>query len=258
MKAKKSYGQHFLINEGVAEKISNSFSGPVTHLLEVGPGKGALTKYLINKQNIQFKAVEADRDMADFLSNKLFKERDGLILADFLKLDISHAFDGSPFHLIGNFPYNISSQIVFKLIENREYVPEMVGMFQKELAERIAAPHGSKTYGVISVFAQAYYDIELLFYVQPESFNPPPKVVSAVIRMTRKDNFSLPCNEKIFRTVVKQSFGQRRKMLRNTLKSLIQDELILATPLFSKRPEALAIDQFIEIVHIIEKQKNES
>ena len=248
MKAKKSYGQNFLKREDVAERIANSLIQVSTTpaIVEVGPGKGMMTKYLMHQVE-DFIAVEADRDMVDYLEHYMPDLAGKLIAEDFLKLNLSTVFEGKQFCLIGNFPYNISSQILIKLIEYRQYIPEMVGMFQKELAERVISGPGSKVYGVISVLVQAYYTGEYLFTVNPGSFNPAPKVKSGVIRLTRKDNFTLDCDEKLFRTVVKTSFGQRRKMLRNTIKSLVKDEELLKDEFFNKRPEQLSLEEFVTL-----------
>jgi 16S rRNA (adenine1518-N6/adenine1519-N6)-dimethyltransferase len=223
----------------------------------VGPGKGMLTKYLLEK-DYHLKVVEADRDMVDFLKANYPKlAEEDIIFDDFLKIKMEEHV-GNRFAVIGNFPYNISSQIVFKIIACREFVPEMVGMFQKEMAERIVASEGSKTYGVISVLTQAFYDAKYLFTVQAGSFNPPPKVKSAVIRLVRKSNYDdLGCDPKLFKQVVKLSFGQRRKMLRNTLKSMIQDTAIEKDPILSERPEQLSVKAFIDLTNkIAEIQHN--
>jgi 16S rRNA (adenine1518-N6/adenine1519-N6)-dimethyltransferase len=253
LRAKKSYGQHFLVDEAISQKIVSSIDSETKNLLEVGPGKGALSKYLIKNKSLDYIGVEADRDMVAFLIEHLGFTETKLISEDFLKMDFEPLFRGESFTIIGNFPYNISSQIIFKAIENRERVPELVGMFQKELAERIVSGPGSKIYGVASILTQAYYDTELLFHVPPDSFSPPPKVMSTIIRLKRKKDLHLPCNEKLFKSIVKQTFGQRRKMLRNTLKSFIKDELILGEELFSKRPEELSLETFIEITNLVEK-----
>ncbi len=256
MKAKKSYGQHFLNNESIAEKIANGLESTdlQSNVLEVGPGKGVLTKYLIEKyENLM--VVEADRDMVKILDIHMPKLRGKIIQEDFLKLDLSHYFKDEPFSIIGNYPYNISSQILFKMLEYRNQVPELVGMFQKEVAERVVAGPGSKTYGVVSVLVQAYYDGEYLFSVEKGSFTPPPKVRSGVIRLTRKENQELGCDYKIFRSVVKQSFGQRRKMLRNTLKSLFANEEILKHPLYRSRPEDLSVQQFVDISKLVQSDR---
>lgn len=253
MKAKKSYGQHFLNNEIIAENIAESLSdnGLFNKVLEIGPGKGMLTKYLL-KKNYDLLVVEADRDMIFYL-NKYYPDlKDKIIGADFLKLDFEPFFEeDQPFAIIGNFPYNISSQIVFKMLENRTQIPELVGMFQKEMAERIIAGPGSKTYGVISVLTQAYYEGEYLFTVSNENFSPPPRVQSAVIRLKRKVDQDLGCDEKKFRAVVKQAFSQRRKMLRNTMKSFLKDNPVLQDDFFNQRPEQLSLNDFVYLTNLI-------
>lgn len=248
MKAKKSFGQHFLVNEHIAAQIADGFTllNENSNVLEIGPGKGVLTKYLV-KKNIHFKAVEADQDMVNYLVKSQILSSDDIIFLDFLKLNLSKVFDNQEFFLIGNYPYNISSQILIKMINSRELVPEMVGMFQKEVADRVVANPGSKTYGVISVLVQAHYEGHTIIDVPPQSFNPPPKVNSSVIRLIRKKNYELPCDEKLFRSVVKTSFNGRRKMLRNTLKPLFQSSEILNDPFFTQRPEQLSVQDFVDI-----------
>ncbi len=250
--AKKSYGQHFLVHETTAEKIASFINHlpEKSNLLEIGPGQGMLTKYL-NQKNLNFKAVEADKDMVIHLHNNYQFNEEAIIQLDFLKLNLAKVFDNQQFTVIGNFPYNISSQIVFKLIESVNLVTEMVGMFQKEVAERIIAPHGGKDYGVISVLTQYFFEGEMLLKLSPGAFNPPPKVNSAVIRLKRKEQFPT-CNHRLFRTIVKQSFNQRRKMLRNTLKSLIANEEILTQEIFNKRPEQLSLTDFVNLTNLIE------
>ena len=259
MKAKKSFGQHFLINESLSESIANSLlkEEGLKNVLEIGPGKGVLTKYLV-KQDINLKVVEADRDMVDYLNNHFSSLSDDIIFLDFMKLNMSRVFDGEPFYLIGNFPYNISSQIIFKMLNYRELIPEMVGMFQKELADRVISKPGSKVYGVISVLTQAFYEGETIFKVSPGSFNPPPKVNSSVIRLKRKPLDELGVDYKSLRAVVKTAFSQRRKMMRNTLKSLVEDPTILKEPQFQQRPEQLGLEEFVDITkRIITVNKNE-
>ncbi|MBP7273159.1 MAG: 16S rRNA (adenine(1518)-N(6)/adenine(1519)-N(6))-dimethyltransferase RsmA [Saprospiraceae bacterium] len=251
MKAKKSYGQHFLHDEHIAERIAASLihaSDYEQRVVEVGPGMGMLTKYLMLK-NYDIKAVEADADMVAYLQQNYPNLR--VTYFDFLKYDLQSAFDGKTFGLIGNFPYNISSQIVFRMIEHRQLIPEMVGMFQREMAERIIAKSGGKEYGIISVLTQAYYDGGLLFTLGRGAFTPPPNVQSAVIRLTRKENYQLPCDEVLLRKIVKQSFNQRRKMLRNTLADMVQNKAILEQPIFTKRPEALSVAAFVELTQLI-------
>ena len=253
MKAKKSYGQHFLINENLAKSIAKqamdlSDRYPV---LEIGPGKGVLTKYLFDN-NIRFKAVESDMDMIEYLHARFPGIDPYLIYEDILKIDLANVFGGDQLVLFGNFPYNISSQILFKMIENKDKVPILVGMFQKEVAERIIAAPGNKEYGILSVMVQAYYGGKILYKIKPGSFNPPPKVDSAVIKLERRENFNLDCDESLFKTVVKTAFNHRRKMMRNTLKSLTGDTDILKNDIFAKRPEQLSIKDFIELTNIIE------
>lgn len=261
MKAKKSFGQHFLNREEIAERIANSLSvnNETGHpVLEVGPGKGMLTKYLLDKYAL-LKVVEADVDMVNYLK-KYYPQLEGRILSgDFLKVDLAEVFDGQSFSLIGNFPYNISSQIVFHMIRYRHIVPEMVGMFQKEMADRIIAKPGGKDYGVISVLAQAYYEGKTLFNVDKSCFSPPPKVQSAVIRLVRKENQDLGCDEKLFRQVVKTSFNQRRKMLRNTLKPLFPEGSgALEDTFFQQRPEQLSLADFIAVTRQLEVLMDEA
>lgn len=251
--AKKSYGQHFLTNEAYAAQIAKSLKEDQNngHILEIGPGRGFLTKYLL-KNPWHFKAVEADADMVKYLEKHYPEMKDKIIFLDFLKVSLDKVFDGKEFSIIGNFPYNISSQILFKMINSYALVPEMVGMFQKEVAERVIAPPGSKTYGVISVLVQAFYNGEMLFTVGPEHFNPPPKVQSAVIRLTRKKDTTLGCDERTFRHVVKVAFSQRRKMLRNTLKSIVSDENCLNDVYYNQRPEQLSVQDFVYIVNTLQ------
>jgi len=205
LRPKKSYGQNFLINESISERIVESAVGSMTNnnLLEVGPGKGALTKYLVQKPNINFKAVEADWDMVHHLQQTLGMSEKQLIQEDFLKLPLEKVFDKEQYTIVGNFPYNISSQILFRVEKYKDLVPAVIGMFQKEVAERIAAGPGSKTYGVISVLLQASYDPKIIMKVSPGSFFPAPKVQSAVLYLKRKENYTLPCSRALFKTVVK-------------------------------------------------------
>lgn len=254
MKAKKSFGQHFLINEPLSEKIANSLrmESDIKNVLEIGPGKGVLTKYLL-KQDINLRVCEADKDMVTYLERHYPKLKENIIFLDFLKLDMSKVFDGESFYMIGNYPYNISSQILFKMVKHRALIPEMIGMFQKEVSDRVIAPPGSKTYGVVSVLIQAYYKGENVVKVSPGSFSPPPKVNSSVIRLTRKENFVLGCDYSLFRTVVKTAFGQRRKMMRNTLKGLVKDSSILKEDYFRKRPEELGVEEFVKLTERIQE-----
>jgi 16S rRNA (adenine1518-N6/adenine1519-N6)-dimethyltransferase len=256
IQAKKSFGQHFLTNENIASRIADSLllESTYTKALEVGPGKGFLTKYLLEKGYELF-AVEADRDMVTYLNQHYPQLTPNIIADDFLKIDFSQSFGNEQFAIIGNFPYNISTQIIFKMLEHREQIPELVGMFQKEVAERIVSKPGGKEYGVISVLAQAYYDGEYLFTVDKGNFNPPPKVQSGVIRLTRKSNQELGCHYELFRTVVKTAFGQRRKMLRNTMKSMIQNADLLADPFFNQRPEVLSVEQFVQVAKWVQENR---
>jgi len=252
LKAKKSFGQHFLNKDDIAGRIAGSLTLPYPRVLEVGPGKGMLTKHLI-KPDRSLAAVEADRDMVDYLHRHFPEGSLHIIAMDFLQLDLSTVFDGQPFALIGNFPYNISSQILFRMLEFKPWIPEMVGMFQKEVAVRVVSGPGNKDYGVISVLLQAFYDGEYLFSVDKSCFSPPPQVQSGVIRLMRKDNQTLPCNESLFKQVVKLSFGQRRKMLRNTLKHFFThhpDDL--QDTFFNLRPEQLSVAAFIELTQRIQ------
>ena len=253
MKAKKSFGQHFLNREAIAERIAGSLLGATSesNVLEVGPGRGMLTQFLL-PQYPSLKAVEADRDMVAYLG-KHFPQLDGRVIqGDFLQTPLDTVFEGQPFFLIGNFPYNISSQILFHMVRYRSLVPEMVGMFQKEMADRVISGPGNKTYGVISVLVQAYYQGKLLFGVDKSCFSPPPKVQSAVIRLVRKENVVWECSENQFRRVVKQAFSQRRKMLRNSLKPLLADHGVLEDAFFDKRPEQLSLDDYKALVKRLE------
>ena len=238
---KKSLGQHFLNDAQVCKDIQAVLlAQPIERLLEVGPGAGALTKYIQDIPTESFKAIELDREKVAFLSTEYPELKDKLILADIL--DAALPFDNE-FVVAGNFPYNISTQIVFKILEWKGHVPMMVGMFQKEVAERIAAKPNSKAYGILSVLTQAFYDVTYLFDVPPTAFTPPPKVMSGVIKLTRKDNFPKFVSEKLFYHIVKMAFGQRRKMLRNPLKPYFSAAQ-LQDPLFTKRAENLTYDDY--------------
>jgi len=258
MYAKKSFGQHFLKDESIAERIAESLlqAAQTGCVLEVGPGMGMLTKYLLAHPEYETFAVEADRDMVEYLG-KNFPEfaQKHLIPKDFLDFDAPAFFGERLFCLIGNYPYNISTQILFRLLDWRAHIPEMVGMFQKEVADRIVSPPGSRVYGITSVLAQAFFKTEYLFTVEPSAFNPPPKVVSAVIRLTRKEGFELGCDEKLFKTIVKTAFGQRRKMLRNTLKPFFAHELLMEDPYFEKRPETLSWEEYVQLTNNVSLSK---
>lgn len=244
MQLKKSLGQHFLKDENIIRKIVEHLKkDSFTSLLEVGPGGGALTKELIKIEDINFKAVELDDDKIEYLENTYPVLAGKIIAKSFL--DIEAPFDGQ-FTVIGNFPYNISSQILFKILDWKEQVPVVIGMFQKEVAERAASSEGSKVYGVLSVLVQAYYEVEYLFDVSPGCFNPPPKVMSGVIRLRRRKDELNVKSEKSFKLLVKTAFNQRRKMLRNGVKSLFTPET-LQDDIFSKRAEALSVADFAEL-----------
>ena len=249
VKAKKFLGQHFLTDENIASRIVESLSPSSTRVLEIGPGMGVLTKYLINRENTDFHVVEIDRESVAWL-HEYYPWLD-VIEGDFLKMDISALFHGTC-AIIGNFPYNISSQILFRVFDHRNVVTEVVGMFQKEVAERVAAGPGSKTYGILSVLLSAFYNIEYLFTVPEHVFNPPPKVKSAVIRLVRNDVKSLDCDESLFVRVVKAGFNQRRKTLRNALRQLGTPLDEVPEALLGQRAEQLSVDQFVTITNAIQ------
>ena len=252
VKAKKHLGQHFLTDENIAKKIADTIQLEGYDLvLEIGPGMGVLTKYLLEK-DIETYVIEIDTESVEYLNAHYPKLHGKIISKDFLKYNLNEVFNGKPFALIGNYPYNISSQIVFKCLEMRNQIPEFSGMFQKEVAERICEKKGSKTYGILSVLAQAFYDVDYLFTVHENVFNPPPKVKSGVMRMKRKENFQLPCDEKLFFTVVKTAFQQRRKTLRNSLKSFALSDNLKEDTIFDLRPEQLSVEQFIDLTQKIE------
>ena len=248
--AKKFLGQHFLTDLTVARKIAETISAGPT--LEIGPGMGVLTQYLLKNPNIQLTAIEIDRESVAYL--KEWYPELHLIEGDFLKLNLDIIYPEGEFNVIGNYPYNISSQIFFKVLDYKDRIPVCSGMIQKEVAERIASKPGKKAYGILSVLLQAYYDIEYLFTVDEHVFNPPPKVKSAVIRMTRNKRRRLDCDEALFKTVVKTAFNQRRKQMRNSLQQLVgKGNPILEENIFTMRPEQLSVEQFIELTHLIEK-----
>ena len=246
---KKSLGQHFLNDISIAKKIVESLS-PCQNILEIGPGTGILTQFLIKKNN-NLKLVEIDNESVNYLISELKIDKNIIYKQDFLNLNLSKLFENNNFSIIGNFPYNISSQIVFKIIENRKLIPEMCGMFQYEVAERICENEGSKKYGIISVITQAFYETKLLFEVSNNFFSPPPKVNSAVILLKRKKNLKIDCDEKLFFKIVKLSFQQRRKTLRNSLKQINLSENLREHTIFDKRPEQLSVDQFIDLTNLI-------
>ncbi|TDY10568.1 16S rRNA (adenine(1518)-N(6)/adenine(1519)-N(6))-dimethyltransferase RsmA [Meridianimaribacter flavus] len=257
VKAKKHLGQHFLTDESIAEKIADSLSlKDYKHVLEIGPGMGVLTKYLL-KKDITTHVIEIDTESVEYLKANYLNLADRVIEQDFLKYDITQVFGEQPFAIIGNYPYNISSQIVFKTLEMRDQIPEFSGMFQKEVAQRICSKEGSKVYGILSVLTQAFYDAEYLFTVPPSVFNPPPKVDSGVLLLTRKENYTLPCDETLFFKVVKQGFQQRRKTLRNSLKTFNLSDNLKANVIFGKRPEQLSVEEFITLAQLIENDTQE-
>ena len=255
VKPKKFLGQHFLKDLEVAQDIADTVdSQPELPVLEVGPGMGVLTQFLVKKERT-VKVVEVDYESVAYLREAFPSLEDHIIEDDFLKMNLNRTFDGNPFVLTGNYPYNISSQIFFKMLDNKELIPCCTGMIQKEVAERIAAGPGSKTYGILSVLIQAWYEVEYLFTVSEHVFNPPPKVKSAVIRMTRNQTRDLGCNEKLFKQVVKTTFNQRRKTLRNSIKPILgKESSILQDEIFNKRPEQLSVQQFVELTNMVEKE----
>ena len=282
VRPKKALGQHFLTDLSVAQKIADALvvesetvggavpeAGAVTvgntaaamPVLEIGPGMGVLSQYLLGREDIDLRMIEIDRESVDYLLTHFPKAPGRVIEGDFLKMDLKYFFPGT-FAVIGNFPYNISSQIFFRIIDHKDSIPQVVCMIQKEVAERIAEQPGSKTYGILSVLLQAWYDIEYLFTVGEGAFNPPPKVKSAVIRLRRNSRTELGCDEKLFKTIVKTGFNQRRKTLRNSLKPLIADKAareawtpeqsaeFLSNPVFELRPERLSVEDFIALTKL--------
>jgi len=252
VKAKKKLGQHFLNDESIAKNIADSLTlKNYNTILEIGPGMGMLTKYLLEKKATTY-VVEIDTESVEYLKSNFLNLASRIIEEDFLKYDLNEVFKGEPFAIIGNFPYNISTQIVFKTLEMRDQIPEFSGMFQKEVAQRICSKEGSKVYGILSVLTQAFYNAEYLFTVPPNVFNPPPKVESGVLRLTRKENYTLPCDESLLFKVVKTGFQQRRKTLRNSLKTLNLSDNLREDVIFDKRPEQLSVEQFIELTTLIQ------
>ncbi len=252
VKAKKHLGQHFLNDESVAQKIADTLSlEGYTNVLEIGPGMGVLTKYLLEKP-IDTYVIEIDTESVSYLQANYLKLSNNIISQDFLKYNLENIFGTQSYAIIGNFPYNISTQIVFRMLENRAQIPEFSGMFQKEVAERICEKNGTKAYGILSVLVQAFYDAEYLFTVPPEVFNPPPKVNSGVLRLRRKAAFVLPCDEKLFFRVVKAAFNLRRKTLRNSLKVLPLPIAMNEEAVLNLRPEQLTVADFIALTQKIE------
>lgn len=256
VRAKKHLGQHFLKDENIAKKIADTLTlQGYKDVLEIGPGMGVLTKYLL-KKDIKTHVIEIDTESVEYLKNNYLNLSDRIYEKDFLKYDLTEVFKDHPFAIIGNFPYNISSQIIFKALEMRNQIPEFSGMFQKEVAQRICSKEGSKIYGILSVLTQAFYDAKYLFTVPPSVFNPPPKVDSGVLLLKRKENFTLPCDEALFFKVVKTGFQQRRKTLRNSLKTFNLSDNLKANTIFGQRPEQLRVSQFIELTLLIENDQN--
>ena len=251
VKPKKSLGQHFLKDNNIANKIADSLDGKSKNVLEIGPGMGVLTKFLLKKK-YNLMLVEIDSESVSFLINNLGIEESKIIENDFLKLDLTKLFSGNNFSIIGNFPYNISSQIVFKILENRNIINEMCGMFQYEVAERICESEGSKKYGILSVLTQAFFEVSFLFEVSNHLFLPPPKVKSAVISLRRKDEIELGCDETLFFKIVKLSFQQRRKTIRNSLKKINLSNNLREDSIFDNRPEQLSVNQFIELTKLVQ------
>ncbi len=255
VRAKKHLGQHFLKDELIAEKIADSIGDvPCKYILEIGPGMGVMTKYLLEKKLETF-VIELDLESVGYLSNNYSKLKNHIICGDFLKWDASEVFGKEEYALIGNFPYNISSQIVFKTLEQRDKIPVFAGMFQKEVAERIYAKEGSKVYGILSVLCQAFYDVEYLFTVDESVFVPPPKVKSGVMRMVRKENFELGCSPSRLKDIVKGAFNQRRKTLRNALKRFNLPAEVTEQWWASKRAEQLTWQEFVELTNWVEKHE---
>lgn len=251
VRAKKHLGQHFLNDENIAQKIADTLTlNGYQKVLEIGPGMGVLTKYLLEKP-IETYVIEIDTESVEYLQTHYLKLSNRIISKDFLRYNLSETFGDDPLAIIGNFPYNISSQIVFRVLEMRDRIPEFSGMFQKEVAERICEKKGSKAYGILSVLVQAFYDTEYLFTVSENVFTPPPKVKSGVMRMRRKENYKLPCEEKMFFNVVKTAFNQRRKTLRNSLKTFQLSDNLREDSIFDLRPEQLSVEQFIELTQKI-------
>lgn len=250
VKAKKHLGQHFLTDLNIAQKIVNSLPQDETPILEIGPGTGVITQYMIEKPN--FRAFDIDTESIEFLKHKYPQHAHKVHYQDFLEADLSPIAKEGKFYLIGNFPYNISTQIMFRVLENRNDITCVVGMFQKEVAQRIAEKPGSKTYGILSVLLQAFYKIEYLFTVHENVFNPPPKVKSAVIRLTRNNIEKLNCDEELFFKVVKACFNQRRKTIRNSVKAASNGKEIESIYL-DKRPEQLDVQQFVELTQAVER-----
>lgn len=261
VRPKKNLGQHFLTDLNVAKGIADTVDAcPEIPILEVGPGMGVLTQYLTAKNRI-VKVVEIDRESVAYLNEAYPMLRDNIIGEDFLHMDLNKVFDGKQFVLTGNYPYDISSQIFFKMLDNRDLIPCCTGMIQREVAQRMASKPGNKQYGILSVLTQAWYDVEYLFTVDENVFNPPPKVKSAVIRMTRNNVSKLGCDETLFKRVVKTVFNQRRKMLRVSLRQILNgletSDEFFTHELMTKRPEQLSIEQFVELTNLVSAKLNQ-
>ncbi|MGB2184793.1 MAG: 16S rRNA (adenine(1518)-N(6)/adenine(1519)-N(6))-dimethyltransferase RsmA [Flavobacteriaceae bacterium] len=250
VRPKKHLGQHFLTDLNIAQNIAGALTGvDYQDVLEVGPGMGVLTQYLLQTKHT-IHAIEVDNESVDYLNTNFPKLEPNLVFGDFLNCNLAKDFP-SPLAIIGNFPYNISSQILFKTLENRSQIPEFVGMFQKEVAERICEPPGSKAYGILSVLTQSFYDTEYLFNVNRFVFDPPPKVASAVLRLRRKETIDLNCDERLYFRVVKTAFQQRRKTLRNSLKTFSLSTNLKEDTIFGQRPEQLGVSDFVRITNLI-------
>jgi 16S rRNA (adenine1518-N6/adenine1519-N6)-dimethyltransferase len=254
VKPKKHLGQHFLTDQHVARSIAETLQiTEPTKVLEIGPGTGVLTQYLLQNPLIDLQVIEIDGESVEYLQKEFAALQNRIYFQDFLTTDVSLIYGSDSFSVIGNFPYNISSQIFFKILENKNQIPCVCGMLQKEVAERLASKPGKKTYGILSVLLQAYYDVEYLFTVPPTVFNPPPKVNSAVIRVTRNSTDKLGCNEVLFKTVIKTAFNQRRKTMRNSLKGIMTSSSPIVTEnIFDKRPEQLSVSEFVALTNLIE------
>ncbi len=258
VRPKKNLGQHFLTDLNIAKRIADTVDAcPALPILEIGPGMGVLTQYLVTKGR-EVKAVEIDKESVDYLHANFPALRDNIIGEDFLRMDLGRIFDGRQFVLTGNYPYDISSQIFFKMLDYKELIPCCTGMIQREVAQRMAAAPGSKAYGILSVLIQAWYDVEYLFTVDEGVFNPPPKVKSAVIRMTRNGAAHLGCDEQLFKRLVKTVFNQRRKMLRVSIRQMfakdrLPDASFFATETMTRRPEQLSIQEFVGLTNEVEK-----
>jgi 16S rRNA (adenine1518-N6/adenine1519-N6)-dimethyltransferase len=259
VRAKKHLGQHFLTDKNICRKIAGHYGAHhgCRRVLEIGPGMGALTEFLLEREDLEVSVMDVDGESVAYLKEH-FPSLEGRIFeADFLRVNLDTYMGDLPFAVVGNFPYNISSQILFKCLEYRDRIPEIMGMFQKEVAERVAEKPGSKTYGILSVLLQAFYDINYCFTVDEHVFNPPPKVKSGVIRCVRNERKQLPCDEKLFFQVVKMTFNQRRKTIRNSVKGLLKGA-VLEHPLLSERPEKLSVEQFIELTFAVQSVTQQS